>query len=74
VATTCETSTLCNTLAASPDDGTTHMNLGSALYETGAIMFHLRCACELAPGMTASWYNFGKALKYLVPLGYSSFP
>jgi len=42
------------------------MNLGSALYETGATeaaLSSLRRACELAPGMAACWYNLGKALK-----------
>ena len=53
-------------LAGNPDDATAHMNLGSALYETGATeaaLVSLRRACELAPGMAAGWYNLGKALK-----------
>lgn len=53
-------------LAVNPGDATTHMNLGSALYEAGATedaLASLRQACDLAPGMAAGWYNLGKALK-----------
>ncbi|MEO8998327.1 MAG: sulfotransferase [Rhodanobacter sp.] len=53
-------------LAVNPDDATTHMNLGSALFEAGATeaaLVSLRHACELAPRMAAGWYNLGKALK-----------
>lgn len=53
-------------LAGNPDNATTHMNLGSALYEAGATedaLTSLRRACDLAPGAAAGWYNLGKALK-----------
>lgn len=53
-------------LAASPNDVLIHMNLGSALFESGAAedgLASLRRACELAPGMVAAWYNLGRALK-----------
>jgi Tfp pilus assembly protein PilF len=49
-----------------PDDAMTLMNLGSSLYEIGAVddaLSALRQACELAPDMASVWYNLGKALK-----------
>lgn len=51
---------------ACPDDALILMNLGSALYETGAIeaaLSTLRRATELAPDAASGWYNLGKALK-----------
>jgi tetratricopeptide (TPR) repeat protein len=52
-----------------PDDAMTLMNLGSSLYEIGAIdeaLSTLRQACALAPDMASAWYNLGKALKMQV--------
>lgn len=54
-------------LAARPDDSTLHMNLGSVLFETGAIdagLAYLQRACELAPRSAPTWYNYGKALQF----------
>lgn len=54
-------------LAASPEDSTLCMNLGSALFEIGetdAGLGYLQRACELAPGSASTWYNFGKALQF----------
>lgn len=51
---------------ACPDDSLILMNLGSALYETGAIdeaISALQRATELAPKSASAWYNLGKALK-----------
>lgn len=59
-------------LAINAGDATAHMNLGSALYETGATeaaLTSLRHACELAPDMSSGWYNLGKALKLQLQYG-----
>jgi Tfp pilus assembly protein PilF len=49
-----------------PRDATILMNLGSSLYEIGAIeeaLASLKLACQVEPKMAAAWYNLGKALK-----------
>ncbi|MEO8748411.1 MAG: sulfotransferase, partial [Rhodanobacter sp.] len=55
--------------AERPHDAMIQMNLGSALYDGGAVaaaLEALRRACELAPNFAAAWYNLGKALKLQV--------
>lgn len=53
-------------LAGRSQDALLHNNLGSALRAHGEIhaaIAAFRCACELAPGLAAAWFNLGKTQK-----------
>lgn len=57
------TTILRQALALGPDDALLHMNLASALYAGGAVddaLARAQRACELAPELSAAWFNLGK--------------
>ena len=59
-------------LVTQREDAGLHAGLGISLFESGDLdgaVAALRRACELAPGVSAGWYNLGKALKLQVHTG-----